>query len=258
MSTYKTFMNLHRADEPLLLANIWDVNSAMIMEEGGFKALGTSSAAVAHTLGYQDGEQMSFEELLFVVKRIARKTELPLSVDIEGGFDRDPGKIAEHIEALYRLGVVGVNLEDSIVQGQREILPVKDFAKVIKTVSGHLQNRKIDMFLNIRTDTYLLPVKDPLEETLARIPVYEENGANGIFVPCMVSKNDISAITKSTSLPVNVMCMPGLPGFDTLKELGVKRISMGNVVHHQLTKYLKSSCQTIQQQQSFASLYSKT
>jgi 2-methylisocitrate lyase-like PEP mutase family enzyme len=66
-----------------------------------------------------------------------------------------------------------------------------------------------------------------LQETLERIPLYESNGADGIFVPCIVNESDIAAVVQQTSLPINVMCMPTLPGYATLQSLGVKRISMG-------------------------------
>lgn len=255
MSTYKNFVHLHHTDQPLVLGNAWDVNSAHVIAKSGYKALGTSSAAVANTLGYQDGEHISFEELLFMVERIAAGIDLPLTVDIEGGFDRDPDQIVKNIEKLHRVGVVGVNIEDTVVVDERNFLPKEEFARVIKTISSQLKNKGIDMFLNIRTDTYLLPHPTPLEETLARISVYEENGADGIFVPCILKEEDIHRVTTSTKLPVNVMCMPGLPPFNKLQALGVRRISMGNALHQHVARSMKSSCQAILDDQSFYSLF---
>ncbi len=255
MSNYNSFVRLHQADQPLVLGNAWDVNSARVMAKSGYNALGTSSAAVAHTLGYQDGEQVSFEELLFIVERIAANVDLPLTVDIEGGFGRDPDQIVKNIEKLHRLGIIGVNLEDSVVTGERNILPTDEFAQVVKTISSQLKSKGIEVFLNIRTDTFLLPVPTPLEETLARLSVYEESGADGIFVPCMVKEEDINRLTNATKLPINVMCMPGLPSFDKLQALGVRRISMGNALHLQVTRSMKSFCQAILEDRSFHSLF---
>ncbi len=255
MNRYDRFLELYESENPFLLGNVWDVSSARIMAESGFKALGTSSAAIAHSLGYEDGEQMSFDELLFMVERITRTTDFPLSVDIEGGFDRDPQEIVKHIEALHRFGVVGINLEDSVVTDRRSLLDMKSFSEIIKEISSNLKSRKIKMFLNIRTDTYLLPAENPLKETLTRLPAYEESGADGIFIPCITDEEDIARVVRSTGLPVNVMCMPGLPSFYRLKELGVKRISMGNAIHQKLMESMKGLCQTIQQEQSFQSLF---
>ena len=110
-----TFQELHEQDKPLIIGNVWDAASAKAAEKLNFNAIGTSSAAIASMLGYDDGEQMSFSELLYIVKRILASTTLPLTVDIEAGYSRDPVEIANYIKTLADLGVVGINIEDSIV-----------------------------------------------------------------------------------------------------------------------------------------------
>ena len=225
------------------------------MQKCGFKALGTSSAAIAQTLGYQDGEQMSFDELVFMVKRILENINIPLTVDIEGGYSRDPDRVIKNIKFLYELGVVGVNLEDSVVEEKREILLKEEFSIIIEAIKTFLNNQKIDFFLNIRTDTYLLSLPNALNQTLERIELYQQSGADGIFVPCLVEAGDIDKICSSTILPINVMSMKNLPPFSELKRLGVNRISMGGFLYQKIGQSIRQSAEEIFDNYSLQSLF---
>lgn len=254
MINFEKFVALHHHDAPLLLGNVWDVNSARIFEGRGFQAIGTSSAAIANMLGYADGEEVSFSELLYIVKRVIANTSIPLSVDLEGGYGKTTSEVIGHVEQLYQLGVAGINIEDSVVHKDREILEASNFVQVISGIKEYMHKKRMDLFLNVRTDTFLLSVENPLEETLKRITAFEEAGADGIFVPCITKENDIKTVVSATNLPINVMCMPELPSFQRLTDLGVKRISMGNFIHNSMMKYLESTIQTVQEHQSFAVL----
>ncbi|MGS2739947.1 isocitrate lyase/PEP mutase family protein [Sinomicrobium sp. M5D2P17] len=255
MSKYEKFLRLHHQSVPLLLGNIWDAKSAVIMEQQGFKALGTSSAAISHMLGYEDGENLSFDELLFVVKRIAAKTSVPLSVDIEGGYGRKISEIIGNLDKLHALGVVGINIEDSRVEKERTLLPAEDFSDQIREIKAYLDRKDMNMFINARTDTFLLGIPSAREETLRRIKLYEDAGADGVFVPCIVKEEDIRRVVSATALPVNVMCMPGLPPFDLLAGLGVRRISMGNFVHSLLMDIFKHQADKIRTDGSFKNIF---
>jgi len=249
------FKQLHYGQEPLLIGNVWDVPSARIFEQLNFAALGTSSAAIACMLGYEDGEQLAFSELEFVVKRITANTDLPLSVDIEAGYGFEVSIVLENIKRLSSLGVVGINIEDSIVEKGRELVSAEKFGEKVSTLKSGLRENGINIFFNVRSDPFLLGVANPLAETQRRVKVYEQAGADGIFVPCIETEADISKIVQSTDLPINVMCMPNLPDFKTLKRLGVKRISMGNFLHASTEQQLKQSVSKIIEQQSFKSVF---
>ncbi|WP_299210666.1 isocitrate lyase/phosphoenolpyruvate mutase family protein [uncultured Dokdonia sp.] len=249
------FKNLHNQDTPLVIANVWDVPSTKIAEKLHFKAIGTSSAAIAAILGYQDGEEMEFSELEYFVKRIALNTQIPLSVDLESGYSRNPKEIARHIKRLVKLGVVGINIEDSIVTEKRILLDAEDFANTIKEIKGHLEKEYIDIFLNVRTDTFLLGQENVIEETKKRIQRYQNAGADGIFTPCIEKEEDIKTIVDSTHLPINVMCMPHLPDFETLKRLGVQRISMGNFLFDKMYSTFEETVQTVVNQNSFSAIF---
>lgn len=249
------FKNLHKQDKPLIIANVWDVPSAKIAEELNFQAIGTSSSAIASLLGYQDGEEMTFTELEYMVKRIAANSNLPLSVDLESGYSRNSREIANHIKELTDLGVVGINIEDSIVDKNRTLLDAEEFAQTLLEVVENLQKENIDTFINVRTDTFLLNVPNTIAETKRRIKLYENAGACGVFVPCIELVSDIKQIVNCSTLPINVMCMPNLPDFDTLNSLGVKRISMGNFIFDKMYSQFKLNTEEIVRQKSFKSIF---
>lgn len=250
------FIELHNQNKPLLIANVWDAKSAIAAQQAGYQALGTSSAAIADTLGYEDGESISFDELFYIVTRIKSVTNLPLSVDVEAGFGDTAEEIIVNLKRLIQVGIVGINLEDSkVVDGVRHLNDATEFACKLEEISAALSHENNPLFLNIRTDTYLLNHEHALEETLLRGQLYEAAGANGLFVPCLTLEHDIETISKSSNLPLNVMCMPELPTFERLGMLGVKRISMGNFLHSVLQSNLSELMLTIQSQQSFAGVF---
>lgn len=228
-STSEQFRQLHYSNNLLILPNAWDAKSAKLFQEKQFAAVATSSAAVAESLGYSDGEEMQWEEYLAVIKRILASVSIPVTVDIEMGYASTNEGIAQHILQLAALGVAGINLEDSTLQtGTRLLKPAAEFAATITHVKEALRANSQSLFLNIRCDTYLLNLPDKQQETRLRLPLFEAAGADGIFLPCITEERDIAEAIQHTSLPLNVMCMPGLPDFDRLEALGVKRASMGH------------------------------
>jgi len=254
MNKLKQFTDLHYQDKPLLLGNVWDVQSALFFQKSGFKAIGTSSAAIATSLGYEDGE-MPFEELLRIVKNIQSKIKIPLTVDIEGGYARKTPEIIKNIKTLQQFGVVGINLEDSVVTDTRKILDAEKFSNTIREIKSYITDNSKSIFLNIRSDFYIMGLENPLEETIKRIKLYEKSGADGIFVPCIVKEDEIKKVVESTRLPVNVMCMPELPNFQKLEKLGVKRISMGPFLYNNTILHLEKTANSIIEDQSFSNLF---
>ncbi|MDW5417181.1 isocitrate lyase/phosphoenolpyruvate mutase family protein [Iodobacter sp. CM08] len=255
MEMQMNFDTLHQQATPLLLCNVWDAASAQAAQRANYQAIGTSSAAIAAMLGYPDGEALTFAELCYIVDRMIAACDLPLTVDIEAGYSRNPAQIAEHILALAARGVVGINLEDSIVSDQRHLLSIDEFCANLSQIRRILQLKNCSLFINIRTDTFLLGKKQALQETIQRGLAYQAAGADGLFVPCISSAADIAAITAAVSLPLNVMCMPELPDFATLQALGVKRISMGNFVFAQAQQQLSHLFSQINSTQSFTQVF---
>lgn len=255
MSQYEKFVQLHYSEEPLLIGNVWDVVSAKAFERKGFKAIATSSAALARTMGYEDGEQIPFELLLKMVERIISNITIPLSVDMEGGYSRNIDEVIQNIERLHDLGVVGINIEDSVKAEKPHMQSVDDFKKILSSIKERLEKKNMKMYINARTDGYVLKLPSPLEETLKRIKAYEAAGASGIFVPFLSNKDEIKEVVQSTKLPINVFPTPTLPSFSELSQLGVKRISMATIVHRVTIFSIEKIIQTILDEQSFSSLY---
>ncbi|MBA3647421.1 MAG: isocitrate lyase/phosphoenolpyruvate mutase family protein [Chitinophagales bacterium] len=247
MNNYEIFHNLHQQNKPLIIANAWNVTSARVFLDNGYKAIATSSSAIANSLGYEDGEKISFGEMFFVVQRIISGIDIPLSVDMETGYSPNISEVITNIEKLFDIGVVGINLEDS--QG-------KDlFIEKLTRIKNHLARKNMQLFVNARTDSFLENLPAALELTLDRLHPYEEAGADGIFVPFVKEKDEIKKITSATTLPVNVLCMPDLRSIEDLAECGVRRISMGSFLfkahYNQLDKLIKN----IIAKQSFAPLF---
>lgn len=232
MSKINDFRKLHSGEEPFILGNVWDAKSAQLAEKAGFKAVGISGHAIAENLGYKDGEDMSFEELLFVVNRVIKSVSIPVSVDIDGGYGRSIGKVNEHIGQLLEMGTAGINIEDSVVKGgKRSLVETEKFTKIVQGIRSFLSEQNSALFMNIRTDTYVTKHLQPLQETLNRVKAYEEAGADGIFVPLLSDDKEIRMVVKSSRLPLNVYLQPETPSYSQLSQLGVKRISSGAAVH---------------------------
>ena len=224
------FTQLHYQESPLLLGNVWDAHSAVIAQEAGFQALGTSSHAIAFSLGYKDGEEIPFDELLFMVERIMQVATIPVSVDFESGYSEKPKKVAKKVRKLTELGVVGINLEDSqVLNGKRQLQSPEVLVAKIEAIKD-----LTDIFINARTDTYTTKHPDPLKETCARANLYAKAGADGIFVPLIETEKDLKIFLDEIKLPLNVFTTPHLPDYETLKTMGVHRISHGGKQYDQL------------------------
>ena len=120
------------------------MQSPKVFEKLKFNAIGTSSAAIASSLGYKDGEEISFEEYFYIIKRISESTDLPLSVDIESGYGNEVDTVVSNIKKLVETGVVGINIEDSIVRKSvRSILPADVFSEKLKQICKKLKPEKV-------------------------------------------------------------------------------------------------------------------
>jgi 2-methylisocitrate lyase-like PEP mutase family enzyme len=225
MNATSSLRQLHRPDHVLVLPNAWDAASAVIFEESGAEAIATTSAGLAWANGYSDGRILPRRVLFDSVAAIARVTTIPLTVDCEGGYAEDPGQVAELIRALVGAARVdGINIED----GQE---PPKVLAQKIEAIRRVADAAGSGLFINARIDVYLLELvaaERALEETLERATRYEAAGCDGIFVPGLSDPSAIGKIVNATELPVNVLASPALPAFDTLRTIGVRRLSLGS------------------------------
>lgn len=247
MTSYETFYQLHHQNEPLIIANAWNVKSAQLIENNGYGAIATSSGAIANSLGYEDGEKIPFTELFYILKRIKSSTRIPLSVDLETGYTNNLSQLNDNIQKLIDIGVVGINLEDS--QGEEMYL------KKLNGIKNHLGKNNQKLFINARTDGFLLKVSSPLETTIKRAKLYQEAGADGIFVTAISDTATIKEIASSTTLPLNLVGNPKLSSIKTLSECGVRRISMAVFLFKAAYSRLETVLRDIKTRQSFAPLF---
>ncbi|AXY76358.1 isocitrate lyase/phosphoenolpyruvate mutase family protein [Paraflavitalea soli] len=256
-SSFNQFNSLHTSPDLFVLPNVWNAKSAIRFQENHFPAVATSSAAVANSLGYQDGEDMPFSDYLFIIRRIISSVKIPLSVDIEMGYGKSREAIYNNIRQLIDLGVAGINIEDSLIQGSGRVLGDADaFAQTIAHIRNGLAIQNARLFINVRCDTFLLNIDNKVQESIRRLALYEASGADGIFLPCITRETDIAEVVSHTKLPLNVMCIPRLPDFDALQQLGVKRVSMGPFLFNKAYGSIDSLSQAIAKSNSFAPILS--
>lgn len=242
---------LHHQQQPLMIANTWDAISAKAAEKAGLKVMGTSSHAIANMLGYEDGEVIPFNEMFFVIEKIAKASSLLVSCDIEAGYSDEPNEVANNVKQLVDIGVVGINLEDGLTKGKDRVLgDASILAKKIKTIKSELKKEGKDIFINARIDTYTTKHPNALEESLQRIKIYEEAGADGFFIPLINEENDLKKVFETTKLPINVFLKDGLKTYDEFAELGAHRVSSGNAVHAATTKFIEQSFEKLNKQHS--------
>jgi 2-methylisocitrate lyase-like PEP mutase family enzyme len=256
-SSFEKFKALHSEKELFLLPNAWDARSALVFQESGFAAIGTSSAAVANSFGLEDGQNMTLEDYLFVIKKILAAIKVPLTVDFEMGYGENDEAIAENICNLATLGVAGINIEDSYIDKEgRKLKDATVFANTINHIKAKLKSRNLDLFVNLRCDTHILNIASKETEIISRLKIYNKTKADGIFIPCIVKEDDISDAVSYSKLPVNVMVIPTLPGIEKLNTLGVKRVSMGPFPFHKVYKGIGELSKEVKSSAMFAALFS--
>lgn len=246
MNQYEKFHQLHHQQKPLMIANAWNAKSAQLIEEAGFEATGTSSGAISGSLGYDDGEKIPFNELLYIVQRISASIKIPLSVDMERGYTDDLNILTDNIQKLIDIGVAGINIEDA--QGEEIYL------RKLETIKNYLLKTNQQLFINARTDVFLQKLPSPLETTLRRAKLYQDAGADGLFVTAVPDAGIIEEITRSVTLPVNMVGTPKIPA-ETLASLGVKRISMAVLLYKATYNQLEKISRDIKAKNSFSPLF---
>jgi 2-methylisocitrate lyase-like PEP mutase family enzyme len=228
-SKAETFARLHRADDPLLLANVWDVASAVVIEAAGAAAVATTSAGVAWSLGRADGSDLGAQRVAEVVARITAAISVPVSVDIEGGYGSSPEAVAETVNAVVRAGAVGVNLEDR--RSATSLYDRSEQADRLAAARAGAGDRPV--WINARTDVFLIngdaQTDTRITEALQRAVQYKQAGANSLFVPGLVDLEGLTQIVAGP-LPVAVMVWPGAPTVAELTSVGVVRISLGSAI----------------------------
>lgn len=227
----RKFLELHRGPKILVLPNAWDVSSARIFEDAGFPAIGTTSAGIANSFGYPDGQKIPRKEMLDAVRRIVEAVEVPVTADVEAGFGSTPEEVADTAGAVIAAGAVGMNLEDG-VEGKPDLLADITLQKeIILAVLGVAAASRVPFVLNARTDIFLYgigPEETRLARTIERLNSYRAGGAQSLFAPGVKDKETIAQVVHGVAGPVNILATGGTPPIAELEQLGVARVSVGS------------------------------
>lgn len=225
-----SFRALHRRPGAFVIPNPWDVGSARLLASLGFKALATTSAGHAFTLGRPEG-LLAREEVLAHCRAIVDATALPVSADLEKGFGDSPESVAETIAAVAETGLAGCSIEDHT---NRRDDPIFDFTLAVERIAAAVEAARAlphDFVLTARCENFLWDRPD-LDDTIRRLQAFQAAGADVLYAPGLSDLDQIRTLCASLERPVNVVM--GLPGasftLQQLAEAGVKRVSVGSAL----------------------------
>ncbi|MBS1628756.1 MAG: isocitrate lyase/phosphoenolpyruvate mutase family protein [Bacteroidetes bacterium] len=225
------FHRLHHSSETLILPNIWDPLGALLLAEIGYPAVATSSAAIAWSQGYPDGERIPFNDLLGILKRIVDCVQIPVSADIERAYAGSEHQLREHIRLLLDTGIAGINYEDS-QHDQPALIEVDEQCRQIEIIRETALKCGSELFINARIDVYIKAAERSREEQLAealkRGKAYRDAGADGLYPIILNDEFHIKMLVQETNLPFNITLLPGGPGPQQLAQWGVARLSLAS------------------------------
>jgi methylisocitrate lyase len=222
------FRRLHEAG-CFVLPNPWDIGSARILVGLGFKAVATTSAGLAWSLGRRDNET-SVELALSHLRTIAAAVEVPVNADFEDGFARDPIGVAANVWAAVETGIAGLSIEDSTGD---QAAPLYDFGLAVERIKAArkaIDDSGTGVLLTGRSEGFIAGRPD-LAETIRRLVAYAEAGADCLYAPGIRTMSDIAAIVSAVApKPVNVLVSTDFTTVAQLEEAGVRRISVGGAL----------------------------
>ncbi len=218
---------LHKGDA-FVIPNPWDVGSGRVLEGVGFKALATSSAGLACTLGLNDGD-ISLDDCLAHCRLLARATSVPVNCDFEDGFAQAPSDVAHNVPAVAHTGIAGCSVED----WSRDEARLYDFEHAVERVAAASEAaRSIGAFqLTARAENLLHGVDD-LDDTIKRLQAFANAGADVLYAPGIRSLDDLRTVTQELDPPFNVLgsYFPNAK-IEELADAGARRISLGGALN---------------------------
>lgn len=252
------FRKLHHGPRMLLLPNAWDVASARILEECGHPAIATSSAAVAFSLGYPDGQRISRDEMLEVCGRIARAVNIPVTADLEAGYGTTVKDMVETVKAAIAAGIIGMNLEDVTGDHEKSVVDLPLQVEKIRAICETAKSVGVPFVLNARTDVYLMPIgpeASRFERTVERLRAYRDAGASCLFAPGVYDRDTIAKLVKALEAPLNILANPALPPMAELEKIGVARVSAGSGIMRAAMGAVQRVGKEMLEKRSFESMF---
>jgi 2-methylisocitrate lyase-like PEP mutase family enzyme len=236
-----TLLRLHHTGTTLVLPTVWDAWSARTVVDAGFPALSIGSHPLADSLGRPDNEGMTLDEALAGIRRVTEAVEVPVTADVESGYDTPA---AELVERVLEAGAVGINVEDT-VHSQGRLREVREHADYIGALRAAADQAGVELVINARTDAFMgkiVTFDDPLAEAVRRLQACEAAGARSLYPVRVPDGDTLRGLLAEVSTPVNITAHPvdGAPSgsFAQLREAGVGRITFGPLLMAALTERL--------------------
>jgi 2-methylisocitrate lyase-like PEP mutase family enzyme len=224
------FLALHHDPKLLVLPNVWDPLGARLLQDLGYPAVATASAAVAWSLAYDDGQRITFEAMLDVIGRIAEAVDVPLTADVESGYADDLDDLADNIRRVIRAGAVGINLEDS-THGRDPLYPIDVQCARIRAARAAADLEDIPLVINARIDVFYADGggsrDEKVDETLARAKAYVEAGADCVYPLLIGDIATLERLVEEIRAPINVYVDKSTAPMRELETAGVSRLSVG-------------------------------
>ncbi len=225
------FRRRHQRKPLLLLANAWDPISAAIVEAAGYEAVATTSGGVAWALGYRDGEETPWREVVAATARIARAVRVPVTADIEAGYGDTPAQVAQSVRDIIAAGAVGVNLEDGTHDPANPMRGIDDSAARIRAAREAAQAAGVPIVINARIDLYLKRIgteQTRFAETVARGKAYVAAGADCLYPFALADLAVAAELVRALGVPINLVGRPGTPPVAEMEAAGVARVSVAS------------------------------
>lgn len=224
----RLFRQLHESG-CFVMPNPWDVGSARLLSQLGFRALATTSAGFAWSMGRPDNG-VSLEEVLDHLRAMTESVDLPVNADFEGGFAADPDGVAANVTDASTTGVAGLSIEDSTGDPASPLFAFDRAVERIRAARHALNATGTGIVLTARSEGFIVGRPD-LDETIRRLVAYSEAGADCLYAPGLRTEAQIAAIVSAVApKPVNVLVGGDFTTVAALAAVGVRRISVGGAL----------------------------
>lgn len=225
------FEALHKAPGVFLIPNPWDAGSARMLAALGFKALTTTSAGYARSIGFPD-YNAGRENVMAHIRAMAPMIDVPLAADLEDGFGPKPEDCAETIRQGAEAGLVGGSIEDFTGDRGNPIYSIEAAADRVRAAAEAARTLPFKFMLCARAENYLNGRQD-LGDTIKRLQAYQEAGADVLFAPGLNTSEEVREVCRSIDRPFNIVRGPRKETLtvEQVGALGVKRISTGGMMH---------------------------
>jgi len=251
------FRQFHHSAPLLVLPNIWDAASARIVEQAGFRAVATTSSGVATALGYRDGQQMSKDLLIEVLARITRFVDCPVTADIEAGYGNSIEEVLQTVKAVIATGVVGINIEDSLIHQKTALADLSYQVELIKALRELATSLDVPFVINARVDVFLFAIGKPesrFEHAVQRANAYLQAGADCVYPIRVLDRVTIANLVKAINGPINMLGGPSTLALPEFEQLGVARVSLAGGLMRSALGHVRTIAHELLEHGTYASM----